>query len=47
VLLGALADEVGLHRAHLMVPGLVALALICFAVAQALERNAIAAARCP
>jgi MFS transporter, DHA1 family, inner membrane transport protein len=47
VLLGALADEVGLHRAHLMVPGLVALALICFVVAQALERNAIAAARCP
>jgi fucose permease len=47
VLLGALADEVGLHRAHLMVPGLVALALICFVVAQALERSAIAAARCP
>ena len=47
VLLGALADEVGLHMAHLMVPGLVALALICFVVAQALERNAIAPARCP
>jgi fucose permease len=47
VLLGALADEVGLHMAHLMVPALVALALICFVVAQALERNAIAPARCP
>ena len=39
VLLGALADEVGLRQAHLMVPGLVALALICFLVAQALERR--------
>ena len=47
VLLGALADEVGLHMAHLMVPGLVALPLICFVVAQALERNPVAPARCP
>jgi MFS transporter, DHA1 family, inner membrane transport protein len=47
VLLGALADEVGLHLVPLMVPGLVTLALICFVVAQALERSAIAPARCP
>jgi MFS transporter, DHA1 family, inner membrane transport protein len=47
VLLGALADEVGLHRAHLMVPALVAIALICFLVAQALERRSVALARCP
>ena len=46
VLLGALADEVGLHMAHLLVPGLVALALICFVVAQALERRRVALARC-
>jgi fucose permease len=47
VLLGALADEVGLRSAHLMVPGLVAIALICFLVAQALERRRVALARCP
>jgi MFS transporter, DHA1 family, inner membrane transport protein len=47
VLLGALADEVGLHMAHLMVPALVALALVCFLVAQALERRRMALARCP
>ena len=46
VLLGALADEVGLRQAHLMVPGLVALALICFMVAQALGRSSVAPARC-
>jgi fucose permease len=46
VVLGALADEVGLHMAHLLVPALVALALICFVVAQALERRRIALARC-
>jgi MFS family permease len=46
VLLGALADEVGLRLAHLMVPGLVAIALVCLVVAQALERRRLAAARC-
>ena len=30
-----------------MVPALVALALLCFLVAQALERTAVAPARCP
>jgi hypothetical protein len=44
-LLGALADEVGLRLAHQMVPGLVALALICFVVAQARERRRLALAR--
>jgi fucose permease len=47
LLLGALADEVGLHKAHLMVPALVALALVCFLVAQVLERRSLALARCP
>jgi fucose permease len=46
ILLGALADEVGLHRAHLMLPALVALALLCFLVAQALERRKVALADC-
>ena len=46
-LLGALADEVGLHMAHLLVPALVALALICFMVAQAFERDPTAPAPCP
>lgn len=46
VLLGALADEAGLHMAHLMVPGLVAVALLCFIVAQALGRSRVAPARC-
>jgi MFS transporter, DHA1 family, inner membrane transport protein len=38
-LLGAFADKVGLHLAHLMVPGLVLIALICFVVAQILQRR--------
>jgi fucose permease len=46
ILLGALADEVGLHRAHLMVPALAALALLCFVVAQMLERRRVALANC-
>jgi MFS family permease len=45
VLLGALADEVGLRSAHLLVPALAAIALVCFRVAQALERSPIAPAR--
>lgn len=39
-LLGSFADEVGLHLAHLMVPGLVLGALICFVIAQILQRRA-------
>ena len=38
-LLGGLADKVGLHLAHLIVPGLVVVALICFVTAQALQRQ--------
>ena len=38
-LLGRLADKVGLHLAHLIVPGLVVVALICFVTAQALQRQ--------
>jgi MFS transporter, DHA1 family, inner membrane transport protein len=45
VLLGALADEVGLRSAHLLVPALAAIALVCFRVAQALERSPTAPAR--
>jgi hypothetical protein len=37
-LLGSFADKVGLHLAHLMVPGLVLSALIWFVIAQVLER---------
>jgi len=38
-LLGGLADEVGLRLAHLMLPALVAAALLCLAAARALERR--------
>ena len=38
-LLGSLADKVGLRLAHLLVPGLVVVALICFVTAQALQRR--------
>ena len=38
-LLGGLADKVGLSLAHLIVPGLVVVALICFVTAQALQRR--------
>ncbi len=38
-LLGGFADKIGLHLAHLIVPGLVAVALICFVVGQALQRQ--------
>jgi predicted MFS family arabinose efflux permease len=38
-LLGGLADRVGLHLAHLIVPGLAVAALICFVTAQALQRR--------
>ena len=37
--LGGLADKVGLRLAHLIVPGLVVVALICFVIAQALQRQ--------
>jgi fucose permease len=47
VLLGALADEVGLRLAHLMAPCLVAIALVCFMIAQVLGRSGVAPARCP
>ena len=40
-LLGGLADKVGLRLAHLIVPGLAVVALICFATAQALQRQAV------
>jgi fucose permease len=40
VLLGSFADKVGLHLAHLMVPGLVLSALICFVITQVLQRCA-------
>ena len=36
-LLGGFADKIGLHLAHLIVPGLVVVALICFVVGQALQ----------
>jgi len=38
-LLGGFADKIGLHLAHLIVPGLVAVALICFVVGQTLQRQ--------
>jgi MFS transporter, DHA1 family, inner membrane transport protein len=38
-LLGALADRVGLHSAHLLVAGLVGVALLCFVAAQGLQRQ--------
>jgi fucose permease len=38
-LLGGLADKVGLSLAHLIVPGLAVVALICFLTAQALRRR--------
>jgi fucose permease len=38
-LLGSFADKVGLHVAHLIVPGLVVVALICFVVGRALHRE--------
>jgi fucose permease len=40
-LLGGFADKVGLHLAHLIVPGLVVVALICFVVGQALQGQAM------
>jgi MFS family permease len=39
IILGRLADEVGLRVAHLMVPALVATALVCFLIAQAMQRR--------
>lgn len=44
-LLGGLADEVGLRLAHLILPGLVAAALLCLVLARALERRTSATAR--
>jgi predicted MFS family arabinose efflux permease len=43
--LGGLADEVGLRLAHLMLPGLAVMALLCLALARALQRRAFAYAR--
>jgi len=40
-LLGGLADEVGLHLAHLMVPGLALAALLCLAAAGMLRRRTV------
>ena len=40
-LLGGLADDVGLGMAHLMVPGLVTVALACLGLAKALQRRSI------
>jgi len=44
ILLGGLADEVGLRVAHLLVPGLAACALACFVVSHQLQRRAVRAA---
>lgn len=38
---GGLADEVGLRLAHLMLPGLVAAALLCLVIARALQRRTL------
>lgn len=38
-LLGGLADEVGLRLAHLVLPALVGIALLCLAMAQLLRRG--------
>jgi fucose permease len=38
-LLGGVADKIGLHLAHLIVPTLVVVALVCFVVGQALQRQ--------
>ena len=40
-LLGGLADEVGLRLAHLVVPALLAIALICLSMAKLLQRGAV------
>jgi fucose permease len=44
-LLGGLADEVGLGPAHLMVPGLVTVALVCLGTAKLLQRRSLVAVR--
>jgi fucose permease len=44
-LLGGLADEVGLGPAHLMVPGLVTVALVCLGAAKLLQRRSLVAVR--
>jgi MFS family permease len=44
-LLGGLADEVGLRPAHLMVPGLVTVALVCLGIAQLLQRRSLVTVR--
>lgn len=44
-LLGGLADEVGLRPAHLMVPGLATVALVCLGIAKALQRRSLVAVR--
>ena len=44
-LLGGLADEVGLGSAHLMVPGLVTIALVCLGIAKLLQRRSVVAMR--
>jgi hypothetical protein len=47
IILGRLADELGLRLAHLMVPALVATALVCFLVARAMQRRTNAVGRWP
>lgn len=47
LVLGSLADVVGLARAHLVIPGLAAAILLCFAVARTMERRAVVAALAP
>jgi MFS transporter, DHA1 family, inner membrane transport protein len=44
-LLGGLADEVGLRPAHLILPGLVGVALLCLIVAMVLGRRGVVAAQ--
>ena len=43
--LGGLADAFGLRLAHLMLPGLVAVALLCLAIARLLQRRTVVPAR--
>jgi fucose permease len=42
IVLGALADAVGLRGAHLVIPALAVALILCFAIARALERRATA-----
>jgi fucose permease len=44
LVLGALADAVGLRAAHLVIPAIAAAIVLCFALARTLERRAVYAA---